>query len=123
VRLGEIGAKLGGFGASNEIFNPGNAITLTMSVVNTGTVAIDGTAVFVVHERDTLSATTMITAPLSTLAAGRSTKISVVWDSTGAEKPEYWVLGYVKYRSLTSEPRELVLRRPRVFLPLVVGQP
>jgi hypothetical protein len=123
VRLGEIGAKLNSLGASEEIFNPGNPITLTMSVVNTGTVAIDGTAVFIVHESDTLSATATITAPINALGAGRSAEVSVVWDSTGAEKPVYWVLGYVKYRSLTTEPLELVLRRPRVFLPLVVGQP
>ena len=119
VRLGNAGARLSGLNASNEVFNPGNTITLTMGVVNTGTVTLDGTAVYLVQESSNLTLTEMITVPVNGLAPGGARKLSVNWDSTGHEAHNYWVLGYFKYHSLTTEPMALELRRPRLFLPLI----
>jgi hypothetical protein len=122
VRLGIPGAKLRGLIASRETFAPGEPITLTMGLVNTGTVTLDGTAVFVVHESDTLSAMQTLTVPVSALRPGQTTNLSAVWDSTGTLKPGYRVLGYFKYHSRTTEPLALTLYRPRIYLPLAIVQ-
>jgi hypothetical protein len=122
LRLGTAGAHLNLFSASQETFVPGDQIKLTMGVVNTGTVTINGTAVFLIKENDSLSVTETITKPVSGLAAGVAKKLSVDWDSTGQTAPNYLVQGYVKYHSRTTEPMELVVRRPRVFLPLIVRE-
>jgi hypothetical protein len=91
-----------------------------MGVQNTGTVPIDGTAVFLVQDVESLSATELLTVPVRGLMAGASVKVSAQWDTTGAEEPRYRVLGYLKFHSQTTEPRELHLYRPRIFLPVVV---
>ena len=119
VRLGTADARLSLFSASNEVFNPGDQIKLTMGVVNTGTVPITGTAVFLVQESDSLSVTELITAPVDGLAPGIARKLSVDWDTTGNEANNYRVWGYLKYFSKTTEPMALELRRPRIFLPLI----
>ena len=54
------------------------------------------------------------------LAAGASKKLNVIWDTTDAEEVSYRVLGYVKFYSQITEPRTLILSRPRIFLPLVM---
>jgi uncharacterized repeat protein (TIGR01451 family) len=120
VRLGTVGARLTGLTASQKTFSPGDQVTLTMGVQNTGTVPITGTAIFLVQQSEGLTVTQVITAPVEGLAAGKSKKPSVIWDTTGAEEVSYRVLGYVKFYSQTTEPLALTLSRPRVFLPLVI---
>ena len=119
VRLGTYGAKLDLFTASQAYFVVGDQIQLNMGVVNTGTLPISGTAVFLVQEAEGLAVTSMLTVPVEGLAPGVATKVSVVWDSAGAAAHSYRVLGYFKYRSRTTEPEALILDRPRVLLPLV----
>jgi hypothetical protein len=120
VRLGSSGARLTGLGANQEHFAPGDRINLSMGVRNTGTVPIDGTAVFLVERSEDLSITQAITVPVSGLAPGASVKVPATWDTTGAQYDRYRVVGYFKFFSQTTEPRDLILYRPRIFLPLVV---
>jgi hypothetical protein len=120
VQLGTHGARLTGLTASETTFSPGDAITLTMGVQNTGTVPISGTAVFLVQHNPGLTLTQMITAPVEALAPGRMQRIDVIWDSTDAKPADYRVLGYVKFLSQTTEPLVVALSSPRIYLPLVM---
>ena len=120
VRLGTYGAALNLFTASQEHFAPGDSIQLKMGVVNTGTLPISGTAVFLVQEAQSLAVSAMFTVPVEGLAPGVSTKVSADWDSTGASAYSYRVLGYLKYYSRITEPEALRLDRPRVLLPVVL---
>jgi hypothetical protein len=120
VQLGTTGARLMGLGASQEHFAPGDQISLALGVQNTGTVPIDGTAVFLVERSEDLSITQVITVPVNGLAPEDSVKAVATWDSTGAQHDRYRVVGYFKFFSQATEPRYLILYQPRIFLPLVV---
>ncbi|MFN2227680.1 MAG: hypothetical protein ACK2UY_15260, partial [Anaerolineae bacterium] len=123
VTLGSAGARIAGLAASQDYFSPGDQIGLTMSVQNTGTLSLDGTAVFQVQRTGDLSVTQTITVPVEGLAPGASKKVSATWDTTGAEARRYRVLGTFKFYSQATDPRELVLYRPTVYLPLVTRTP
>jgi hypothetical protein len=120
IRLGTYGAQLTQFSASQEVFTPGDQIGLTMGVANTGTVSIDGTAVFRIQQSPDLSVTEAISVPIRGLGPGAARKFSVNWDTRGVEGTSYRVLGYFKFFSRTTEPRALHLHWPRIFLPVVV---
>jgi hypothetical protein len=120
VRLGTVGARPTALASNQEHFAPGDLIGLSLGVQNTGTVAIDGTAVFLVQRSEDLSVTQVLTVPVTGLLPGASRKISASWDTTGAEAYRYRVLGYFKFFSQATDPRELYLYRPRVFLPVVM---
>jgi hypothetical protein len=119
VRLGSVGARLTGMTSNQEHFAPGDVIGLSLGVQNTGTVPIDGTAVFLVQRSEDLSVTQLITVPVSGLAPGATLKIPATWDTTGAEAYRYRVLGYFRFFSQATDPRELYLYRPRIFVPVV----
>jgi hypothetical protein len=119
VWLGTHGARLTGLTASQDYYAPGDLVTLSLGVRNTGTVPISGTAVFLIQEVEDLSATEVITAPVSRLDPGMSVKVGKVWNTTRFTANGYRVLAYFKFFSQTTEPRDLFLYRPRVFLPLV----
>jgi hypothetical protein len=123
VRLGTVGARLTGMTANQEHFAPGDVIGLSLGVQNTGTVPIDGTAVFLVQRSEDLSVTQVLTVPVTRLAPGAIRKIPATWDTTDAEAYRYRVLGYLKFFSQATDPRELYLYRPRVFLPVVMRAP
>jgi hypothetical protein len=118
--LGTYGARLTQFSASASTFSPGDTISLSMTAVNTGSVPITGTAVFLVQESESLTQTRIITAPVNNLASGATRTWNAVWDSTGATADSYRVLGYVKFFAQTTEPMSLTLNRPRIFLPVVL---
>jgi hypothetical protein len=120
VRLGTVGARVSSLASSQAHFAPGDLIGLSLGVQNTGTVPIDGTAVFLVQRSEDLSATEVITMPINDLAPGASRKMITSWDTTGAVAYRYRVLGYFKFFSQATEPRVLYLYRPRVFLPVVM---
>jgi hypothetical protein len=120
VKLGTLGIRQTGPIASQETFAPGDLIELALRVENTGSVPIEGTAVFLVQRSEDLSTTQLITVPVRGLAPEDSFRAVATWDTTGAQYDRYRVVGYFKYFSQTTEPRHLILYRPRIFLPLVL---
>ena len=123
VRLGTTGAELTQFTADRETFVPGDQVDLSVRVANTGTVPITGTAVFLLHASGSLSITQMITAPINGLAPGATRNGNVTWDTTDAEAISYRVQAFFKFFGQTTEPMVLTLHRPRIYLPLVMGNP
>lgn len=121
VHLGQIGAQLNSLAANQEYFSPGDQVQLSMQVENTGTVPIDGTAVFLIQESSGLTVTQILTATVIGLEPGEVNNKRVTWDTTRAANVNYRVVGYFKFNSQISEPRELVLYQPRVYLPIVIS--
>jgi hypothetical protein len=119
VRLGSVGARLTGLTSNQEHFAPGDVINLSLGVQNTGTVPIDGTAVCLIRRSEDLSVTQMLTVPVTGLLPSASKKILTSWDTTGAEAYRYRVSCYLRFFSQATEPKELYLYRPRIFLPVV----
>ncbi len=120
VKLGTLGAQLTGLTASQEHLAPGDVIELSMGVINTGTMPITGTAVFMIQNSDSLSVTQFITAPVNNLLPGATIEKKVNWDTTGVTGRSYRVVGYVKFYSQATEPLSLTLAQPRIFLPLIL---
>ncbi|MEJ2210645.1 MAG: C25 family cysteine peptidase, partial [Anaerolineae bacterium] len=123
VTLGRAGARLTSLTASQDYFGPGDQIGLALTVQNTGTLSLDGTAVFQVQRTGDLSVTQTLTVPVRGLAPGASKKVSATWDTTGAEARRYRVIGTFKFYSQATDPRDLVLYRPTVYLPVVTRIP
>ena len=121
VHLGQIGAQLNNLAANQEYFAPGDQVQLSMQVENTGTVPIDGTAVFLIQESPGLTVTQLLTTTVTGLEPGAVVNKRVTWDTTRATNDNYRVVGYFKFNSQISEPRELILYQPRVYLPFVIS--
>lgn len=120
LRLGTPAARVSWLGASPEVFVPGDPVSLDLRVVNTGTVPLTGTAVWLLRAGPALSITEIITAPVSGLAPGRSTVAHAVWDSSGASEIRYQVMGYFRFQSQTTAPEKLWIHQPVILLPVVV---
>jgi len=120
VQLGTRDARVTGLTAGQAYFSPGDRIELSMGILNTGTVPIDGEAVFLVQRSGDLALTEMLTATVRTLAPGESVRVPATWDTRGVEDYRYRVQGYLKFVSGATESAELILYRPRVLLPVVM---
>ncbi len=120
VKLGKLDVRLTGLTASQETFAPGDVIELSLGVINTGTLPITGTAVFMVQDSESLSVTQFITVPIVDLAPGTSAEKIASWDTTDVTGQRYRVVGYLKFYSMSTEPLALTLYRPRIFLPVVM---
>ena len=119
VRLGTYGAQLNLFSASQDYFTPDEEISIQMGVVNTGTATLSGTAVFQITEIGVVSPTQVFTAAITGLAPGKAARRGILWDTRGLEGDNYRVVGYFKFNSQITEPMEITLRRPRIFLPMI----
>ncbi|MCA9933287.1 MAG: DNRLRE domain-containing protein [Anaerolineales bacterium] len=121
VHLGHSAAQLNAFAVNQEYFAPGDDLTFAMQIENTGTTTLDGTAVFLIQESPGLTTTQIFTATVTGFAPGAVTNKRATWDTTGATSNNYRVVGYFKFDSQITEPRELNLYRPRIFLPVVIA--
>ena len=123
--LGITGGAVTALSATPESFAPGDMVSLSMTFENTGTVAIDGSAVIQVRPSESVSATAQFTHTIENLAPGAFAVFNDEWDTTGATDDAYIVLGYAKFNSQASRPREVLVTSQmskEVYLPLVMRQ-
>ena len=123
--LGITGGAVTALSATPESFAPGDTVSLSMTFENTGTVAIDGSAVIQVRPSESVSATAQFTHTIENLAPGAFAVFNDEWDTTGATDDAYIVLGYAKFNSQASRPREVLVTSQmskEVYLPLVMRQ-
>jgi hypothetical protein len=118
----QLGVVLGGVSileASQVEYYGGESIELSVTVVNSGTVSLDGLAVIEVQGSDWLTTTRRITGTFEALAPGESLQFSGFLE-TSVTDSSYAVVARMSAYSQVSEAAHLTLnRKPRVFLPLV----
>jgi hypothetical protein len=118
--LGVSRAEIGHFGATPERFAAGKAVAMSLTVSNTGSLVISGTAVIDVQSQsgETVAA---FDFPIAALPPGEAVEINELWDTRGVGGGPYTMVAYVLYDSTASEPRIAIVRADwRVFQPLVV---
>jgi hypothetical protein len=121
--LGVAGAEVTAFSANQTEFTPGEALTLTMSVSNTGSISLTGEAVVRIQTGPEITATVVLTQPIAGLAPGESVNLDHLWDTTGTNLADYVAVAYLKYRSQATDALALTLHGGRrVYLPLVLRQ-
>ncbi len=123
--LGITGGEVTALTATPAAFTIGDAIAITMTFENTGTVPITGTAVIQVRPADAVTVTAEFTHTIANLAPGASVVFNDAWDTTGATEDAYRILGYVKFNSMASAPKEVMVAvqtQVEVYLPLVLRE-
>jgi hypothetical protein len=118
--LGIAGGAITQFAAGPQLFHIGDDIELSLTFENTGTVTIDGTAVFEVwNENGEL--VTEFAHEISDLSSGAATMVQDVWQTAAVVEATYTVKGYVSYGSTATEPLTArVSTNAFIYLPLVI---
>ena len=117
--LGMRGAAITQFKVEPKQFEISEAITLSLSFENTGTLSIDGAAVFEVWEEGGEQVTEFRQA-FSDLEPGEEPTFEEIWDTSAAAEGTYQVIAYVTYGSTATAPvAARVTTRELIYLPLI----
>jgi hypothetical protein len=120
-RLGIASAEITAFGATPGLFQPGDLIDISMTVINNGSTAVSGEMVVNVYATGVSTPTTTFTQTVIDLSASDTAVFNDVWDTTGVGEEEYRIIGYMKYDARTTEIEMVtVSTRARLFLPLIL---
>ena len=119
-QLGVSSGEVVALTATPEVFNIGDAVSITMVFSNTGTTALTGTAI--VRVQDEGGATIQeFSDVINGLALGESLTVNHVWDTTGEASGTYGIVGYATYEGMSADPLTTVVTTQRkVYLPLVL---
>jgi hypothetical protein len=121
-QLGSISAEVTAFDASHDFFQPGDDIDLSLTVSNTGHLPLDGEVIIMVQPSGVATATATFTHTVTGLAPGAGLTFEPTWDTSGIDRGDYRILGYVKYESKATEIETIEVSSLRyVYLPLVVA--
>jgi len=121
-RLGISSGEITSFTATPAYFDIGDSINMSLVFSNTGTVNITGTAGIRVQGEggETVQE---FRYDVTDLAPDNAISFDDAWDTSGADKGTYSILGYVLYDSMSTDPMTAVVStsRPeaRIYLPIV----
>jgi hypothetical protein len=119
-QLGANSGEVTALTATPEVFNVGEAISITMVFSNTGISVITGTAIVRVQDEGSTTAQEFSDA-INGLAPGESLTVNHVWDTTGEASGTYGIVGYATYEGGSTAPLTVVVTTQRkVYLPLVL---
>ena len=119
-RLGIYTGEITAFTATPGLFHIGDTVGISMTFHNTGTVPVTGTAVIQVQDAsgDVVEA---FRHDVESLAPDGTVSFDDNWDSSGAQKGDYTVIGYVLYDSKSTAPQVASITTiARIYLPLVL---
>lgn len=120
-QLGIHAGEITSLTATPDSFTIGDAVDVSMAFRNVGTVPITGTAFIQIEPASGLTTTALFTQTMANLAPSSSAVLDGAWDTSGAEKGTYRVLGHVLYHSTSTDPVSIqVSTLPELYLPLVV---
>ncbi len=106
--------------ATPESFDVGDSVDVSMVFSNTGTVPITGTARIEIQDDEGEAVETFV-HDVANLATSEAVTIEETWDTSGAARGAYDVVGYVLYDSKsTTVERTTVSSETYVYLPLVL---
>ena len=119
--LGLADAEIVNFSAAPELFRPGEAVTVSLRVANSGGITLSGTALVEVQTADGMTTTEVFRHSVSNLAPSAARSFQDVWDTTGTTEGDYRVIGYFKYEGGATDIETVQLTTlRRVYLPVVL---
>jgi PKD repeat protein len=107
--LGIYEAEATRLGAEPSVLQPGEWVDLDLTINNSGSVPLTGTAVLLIQHSEDLTHTLTITVPFANLKTGHSMNLPAGWDSRGFELGTYQLLGYAKFMGMTTDPLSTTL--------------
>ena len=120
--LGIVSAGITGLTATPALVRPGEPTALSLSLRNTGTVPITGTAEIRVRSDDGPMAA-IFAQPFSDLAPGVTTDFDASWDTSGLPSGIYRATGTARFAGQTAAPAhaeiELLLPSRHRYMPWV----
>jgi len=121
-QLGIIAGEVVTLTATPATFTIGDVITLALSFRNAGTVPLTGTAFLVLQTADGLTTTLTYTEPLANLLPAQTAQIEATWNTAGAARTDYRLLGYVQHDGRVTGPTmvDLTVKSNSIYLPLVL---
>ena len=120
-RLGLAAAEVTQLAATPEDFRPGDQVTIALTVRNSGTVSLSGTAVVEVRDAGEAVLAQFYEA-IGNLAPGGAPSFQHTWDTTGVGPGPYIVVSYVLHDGSSSPPRSTTVTAEaagRIYLPIV----
>ena len=122
LKLGVCAGEITDLAATPGLFRIGDAVAISMTFHNTGTVPITGTAVIQVQDAGSVVVQEFRT-DIAGLAPGGSVSVNESWDTTGSSKGDYRIIAYVLYDAGATAPSTASITTvARIYLPLLVRQ-
>ncbi len=121
VEVGAAAAEITTLTASPEVFTPGDAVDVAVTLSNTGPTTVAGDLIVQVQTIGGLTVTAAYTHAVTSLAPGQQVVLEDTWQTTGIARGDYRVISYAKYAGRISEVATATLTtEQRIYLPLVV---
>ena len=108
-RLGIVAAEAGELFATPAHFQVGDEVDLSLTISNTGTVPLTGTAVIWV-QGTTAGRVRQFRHPFGSLPPGQKSIFRDTWSTAGMAPGSYTVVGYAEYDSQATEPVAIMVR-------------
>jgi len=120
-QLGAASAQITQLAATPDRFRPGDAISLSMTILNTGPVDISGEAHIMVQTADGVTDVAVYTQTVTSLAPGANLSMDRVWDTTGETGASYRVVAYMTFGGTATEIATVFISGPHyLYLPLTL---
>jgi hypothetical protein len=101
--LGIAATQVASLSATPGLFRPGDPVSLSMVIRNTGSVPITGTAMIQVQAAAGVTVTKSFSQTVAGLNPASEMTFDRVWDTLGVAEGDYRIIGYVKHGAKTSE--------------------
>lgn len=119
-QLGIVAGEVTAFTATPSFFDVGDTISTSLTFSNSGDVAINGAARIEIRDSSSELVETF-THTVTSLAPSEAVILEDQWDTFGAARGAYGVVGYVLYDAQTTEIETVILSTESyIYLPLVL---
>ena len=119
-RLGVYAGEIVAFTAGPTFFDIGDTVDVSLVFSNTGTVPLTGTAVIRVQD-DAGEVVARFSREVANLAVGAALRFDDAWDTSGAARGAYAVIGYVLYDArATAIETVVVSTETYIYLPVIL---
>jgi hypothetical protein len=119
-RLGVCSGQVASLAATPALFHIGDTVSTSLTFSNTGTVPITGTAVIQIKD-ETGETIETFRHEVTNLAPEDAVSLDDGWDTSGADRGSYSVIGYVLYDSRSAGPEVVIVgTETYIYLPLVM---
>jgi hypothetical protein len=113
-------AEISDLTAEPEIFKPGESITITATLQNSGYTPLSGLVNIKVQSAAEETLMQTFSHTVTDLAPGGTLIFYDNWDSSGAADGEYQIIAYMVYGSKTSNVKSAVITTfKQLYLPLI----
>lgn len=119
-RLGVCSGQVTALTATPTLFQVGDTISTSLTFSNTGTVPITGTAVIKIQDEGGEAVETF-KHEVTNLAPDDAVSFDDGWDTSGADRGSYNIIGYVLYASKSTSPEVVTVgTEAYIYLPVIL---